>query len=137
MTEEITRYIISKIPQYRSRNISIEDIITKVVLSRYSYPMALKYFLESNVTDMVILTIGMNRDGLKHDRCYILLYKELKKVYLQRRRSAIPDLLQTAKSIKNKPGTLWRKLLFKHSAATTFNDLVENEFTTVNTEEDL
>lgn len=137
VTEEITRYIISKIPQYRSRNISIEDIITKVVLSRYSYPMALKYFLESNVTDMVILTIGMNRDGLKHDRCYILLYKELKKVYLQRRRSAIPDLLQAAKSIKNKPGTLWRKLLFKRSAATTFNDLVENEFTTVNTEEDL
>lgn len=137
VTQDITRFIIEKIAEYRAGRITIDDIICEVVLTRYSYPAALNYFLESNASDTVILTIGMNRDGMNHDKCYIPLYKALKSVYLQRRKSSISSLLLAAKSIKNKPGTLWRKLLFNRLTATDFNDLEKNDFTTIKSEEQL
>lgn len=137
VNNEITRDIVSKIPECRNNTTSIEALIVKVVLSRYSYPNALKYFVESNATEQDILTIGMNRDGIRHDMCYIPLYKALKNVYLDHRQTSISSLLQAARSINNTQGSLWRKLLFKGNRVVNFNDLKENEFTTIRTETQL
>lgn len=134
---EITEEIFSYILRYRREEISINDVISNVVLSRYSYPDALNYFISSNATADDIQAIGMNRDGVRHDACYVPLYKALKSVYLDRRETAIPELWHAAKGIKHTAGRLWRKLLFKtRSQVNRFDQLKENDFSSINLEQD-
>ena len=135
--EAITRYIVCAIPQYRNNSTSIDEIISSVVLTRYSYPEALAYFLQSNANETDILKIGRNRKSPKYDLCYVPLYYALKEVYVEKNEGAILLLVESAKHIEHKAGTLWRKLLFKEHNVNTFDDLAINEFSGVQSEENL
>jgi len=137
VNEEITRYVVSKILSCRNNTGSIDDIIENVVLSRYSYPAALKYFLESNATETDILKIGMNRKSPQYDTCYVPLYQALKAVFVEQREGAIQSLAQAAGAIEHRAGTLWRKLLFTARNINNLNDLATNEFSSVQSDQDL
>lgn len=137
VNEEITCYVASKIPECRNSPISIDEIIVSVVLSRYSYPEALAYFLQSKDSEVNILKIGRNRKSPQYDRCYVPLYRALKEVYIDKNAKALPSLVQAAKNIEHKAGTLWRKLLFTERNVDNFDDLATNEFSSVQSEEDL
>ncbi|MBP5287872.1 MAG: AlwI family type II restriction endonuclease [Elusimicrobiales bacterium] len=137
VSKEISEEIISKIRQGRGGIICADEIISSAVLSRYSYPAALDYFLKSNASDEDILLIGMNRDGIRHDSCYPPLYRALRKTFLQKNKNSVGELYQAAKNVKNAPGALWRKLLFKKSNKNiSYEDLTENDFSGVQSEED-
>ena len=136
VSEEITEVIIDDIKQYRKGQKSLDQIIIEAVLCRYNYPSALRYFIKSNKTPENIMTIGMNRDGIRHDECYVELYHQLKRVYLNKERGSVPSLMKAAKAVKNKPGTLWRGLLFSNVRKfDTFSDLAHNNFDGVQSEE--
>lgn len=137
INEETTSFIASRIQDYRKGKLIINDIICETVLKNYSYPDALKYFLDSENTDDDILSIGMNRDGIRHDMCYIPLYKALKEVFLQKKEKSVPDLFQAARNIRHNPGSLWRRLLFVSRTGQKYSDLNINEFSKINTEKDL
>jgi len=140
VTREITDYIIGKIAEYRNNTISIDDVITDVVLSRYSYPSALQYFLKSHDIETAILQVGMNRKSTRFDRCYIPLYNALKNVYIDGDEFALPSLLQAVKNINkvnSKIGSPWRKLLFSRRKVVSLEDLTENDFSNVSSEEEL
>ena len=129
VSKETTAAIIEYIHIYRNNNITIDEIIKNVVLTRYNYPAALHYFLNSEKTPEDIMSIGMNRDGIRHDACYVRLYEMLKAVFIDKTYSSIQELFQAARNIKNKAGTMWRALLFKNTRkATEFNDLAYNKF---------
>lgn len=137
VNEAITRRVVSAIPQYRNHSTSIDKIISSVVLTRYSYPEALAYFLQSNACETDILKIGRNRKSPKYDLCYVPLYNALKKIYIDKNERGIPLLVESAKHIEHKTGTLWRKLLFKKHNVNTFDDLAINEFSDVQSEKNL
>ena len=77
VNEEITCYVASKIPECRNSTIPIDEVIVSVVLSRYSYPEALAYFLQSDDSEANILKIGRNRKSPQYDKCYVPLYRSL------------------------------------------------------------
>ncbi|MGN1414349.1 MAG: AlwI family type II restriction endonuclease [Anaerovoracaceae bacterium] len=136
VSEDITKEIIKQIRNYREGKTTLNRIITESVLCRYNYPSALHYFVHSAKTPEDIMVTGMNRDGIRHDACYTSLYQELKRVYLDRKQEAIPSLMKAARAVKNKPGTLWRGLLFSNARrCTSFSDLAPNDFDSVHTEE--
>lgn len=132
ISKEITDNVIDYIIQYRAGRISIDEVIADVVLTKYSYPEALNYFLSSNQSDEDIMTVGMNRDGIRHDQCYVDLYRQLKMVYVDKDETAFVSLYQAARKVKNKCGTLWRKLLFSAKKPKSVEDLSTNAFDDVN-----
>ena len=128
INKKITDNVIDYIIQYRAGEISIDEVIADVVLTRYSYPEALEFFLSSSQSDEDIMTIGMNRDGIRHDKCYVELYRQLKMVYVDKDETAVVPLYQAAQKVKNKCGTLWRKLLFSAKKPKSIEDLSPNVF---------
>lgn len=84
------------------------------------------------------MAIGINRDSPNNDRCYVGLYNQLKRVFVEKDHSDISKLYDAAKSgtlQKNSPGRMWRKLLFTNPRARkTFSDLRVNEFYSVKNE---
>jgi hypothetical protein len=136
VSAEITKDIIQDIKLYRKGKKTLDQIIVEAVLCRYNYPSALRYFVNSNKTPENIKTIGMNRDGIRHDECYVELYNQLKRVYLNKEIGSVPSLMKAAKAVKNKPGTLWRGLLFSNVRKfDSFSDLAHNNFDSVQSEE--
>lgn len=136
VSEETTEDIINQIALYRLQHKSLDDIIVETVLCRYNYPAALQFFIEADKTPENIMTIGMNRDGIRHDKCYVELYEQLRRVYLLHEGEAVPNLMRAAKAVKNKPGTLWRALLFTNVRRfDSFVDLSHNKFDDVQTQE--
>lgn len=138
INKEITSLVINFIHQYRANTITIDEIIKRIVLSKHSYPAALTYFLSSAKTPEDIMAIGINRDSPDNDRCYVGLYNQLKRVFVDKDHSDISKLYDAAKSgtlQKNSPGRMWRKLLFTNPRARkTFSDLRVNEFHSVKNE---
>jgi hypothetical protein len=136
VNEETTKKIIEQIALYRNDEKKIDDIIVEIVLQKYDYPAALDFFISAEKTPENIMKIGLNRDGKKHDRCYVKLYECLKDTYLRHREHSVPRLMEAAKLINNKPGNLWRNLLFKNARRhDTVLDLKPNEFDDIETEE--
>lgn len=133
VNEETTNHIISSIINLRKHTIDIDDIIINTVLTCYDYPRAKSYFLSSPKEDEDIMLIGMNRDGIKHDKCYISLYHLLTKVYVNKDYSQIEKLYASTKELKGKIGTLWRKILFNNARRKPSNikDLVANRFSSI------
>lgn len=132
INEESTDKIIKGIKSYREGRTTIDDIIIDVVLSRYDYPYAKSYFLnESEKTPDVIMSIGMNRDGARHDLCYVDLYYQLKSLYIDKS-SSVPNLVKALKAIKNdKPRSFWNSLLLDKSKSKKNPTLSSNRFDAV------
>ena len=109
-----TKQIISDIKMYREGNILPEEIIYKRLMEMENYKLAQEKFIASEVDEDLICLVGMNRKSRSYDKPYYKLYENLKKVFLDGE-NIYESLLNSAKEIKQKPGTLWRSLLFKNT----------------------
>lgn len=134
INKKMTNMVINYILSLRQGKITIDEIIANVVLANYNYPVAKRYFLASKQTDEDILAIGMNRDGVRHDKCYVEFYRQLKNVYIEKDENAIVALCLAARDIGGKCGTFWRKLLFSVRNPQTYSDLSLNKFDNVSSE---
>ena len=110
--DESAKQIISDIKLYREGKILPEDIIYKRLMQMENYKLAREKFIASDVDENLICLVGMNRKSRSYDKPYYKLYENLKKVFLDGE-SDYESLLNSAKNINQKPGTLWRSLLFK------------------------
>ena len=106
------KQIISDIKLYREGKILPEEIIYKRLMQMENYKLAQEEFIASNVDENLICLVGMNRKSRNYDKPYYKLYENLKKVFLDGE-NIYESLLNSAKNINQKPGTLWRSLLFK------------------------
>lgn len=109
---ESAKQIISDIKLYREGKILPEEIIYKRLMQMDNYKLAREEFIASDVDENLICLIGMNRKSRSYDKPYYKLYENLKKVFLDGK-SDYESLLNSAKNINQKPGTLWRRLIFK------------------------
>lgn len=110
--DESAKQIISDIKLYRKGKILLEEIIYKRLMQMDNYKLARDEFIASDVDENLICLVGMNRKSRSYDKSYYKLYENLKKVFLDGE-NIYESLLNSAKNINQKPGTLWRSLLFK------------------------
>ncbi|HEL0628070.1 TPA: AlwI family type II restriction endonuclease, partial [Streptococcus equi subsp. zooepidemicus] len=110
--DESAKQIISDIKLYREGKILPEEIIHKRLMQMENYKLAQEEFIASDVDENLICLVGMNRKSRNYDKPYYKLYENLKKVFLDGE-NIYELLLNSAKNINQKPGTLWRSLLFK------------------------
>lgn len=110
--EESAKQIISDIKLYREGKILPEEIIYKRLMQMDNYKLAREEFIASDVDENLICLVGINRKSRSYDKPYYKLYENLKKVFLDGK-SNYESLLNSAKNINQKPGILWRSLLFK------------------------
>ena len=110
--DKSAKQIISDIKLYREDKILPEEIIYKRLMQMENYKLAQEEFIASNVDENLICLVGMNRKSRNYDKPYYKLYENLKKVFLDGE-NIYESLLNSAKNINQKPGTLWRSLLFK------------------------
>lgn len=110
--EESAKQIISDIKLYREGKILPEEIIYKRLMQMENYKLAQEEFITSDVDENLICLVGVNRKSRSYDKPYYKLYENLKKVFLDGE-SNYELLLNSAKNINQKPGTLWRNLLFQ------------------------
>lgn len=107
--------IINDIKSYRKNEIEIEDIIYRRLLSINNYKQARQKFLQSEVTEKLILSIGMNRKSKRYDKPYYNLYIALWNVYIDGNSKSVDllKLLAAIKQLRPKTRSLWRNLLFR------------------------
>lgn len=110
--EESAKQIISDIKLYREDKILPEEIIYKRLMQMENYKLAQEEFIASDVDENLICLVGMNRKSRSYDKPYYKLYENLKKVFLDGE-NIYELLLNSANNINQKPGILWRSLLFK------------------------
>lgn len=110
--DESAKQIISDIKLYREGKILPEEIIYKRLMQMDNYKLAQEEFITSYVDENLICLVGMNRKSRSYDKPYYKLYENLKKVFLDGE-NIYESLLNSAKNINQKHGTLWRSLLFK------------------------
>lgn len=110
--DESAKQIISDIKLYREGKILPEEIIYKRLMQMENYKLAQEEFIASDVDENLICLVGMNRKSRSYDKPYYKLYENLKKVFLDGE-NIYESLLNSAKNINQKPGILWRSLLFK------------------------
>lgn len=110
--DKSAKQIISDIKLYREGKILPEEIIYKRLMQMENYKLAQEEFIASNVDENLICLVGMNRKSRNYDKPYYKLYENLKKVFLDGE-NIYESLLNSAKNINQKPGTLWRSLIFK------------------------
>ena len=110
--EKSIKQIISDIKLFREGKISPAEIIYKRLMEMNNYRLAQEKFENSDVDENLICLVGMNRKSRTYDKPYYELYENLKKIFLEDGNN-YEALLNAAKNINQKPGTLWRSLLFK------------------------
>lgn len=82
ISQESFNAITNNISLLRNGQSNIDDIIFERLMSMENYIEALDYFLQNQVTEQVILKVGMNRKSsergvYQYDRPYYLLYKAI------------------------------------------------------------
>ena len=110
--DESAKQIISDIKLYRESRILPEEIIYKRPMQMENFQLAQEEFIASDVNENLICLVGMNRKSRNYDKPYYKLYENLKKIFLDGE-NIYESLLNSAKNINQKPGVLWRSLLFK------------------------
>ena len=110
--DESAKQIISDIKLYREGKILPEEIIYKRLMQMENYKLAQEEFIASDVDENLICLVGMNRKSRSYDKPYYELYENLKEKFLDGGND-YESLLNATKNINQKPGTLWRSLLFK------------------------
>ena len=110
--DESAEQIISDIKLYREGQINLEEIIYKRLMQMDNYKLAQEEFITSDADENLICLIGMNRKSRNYDKPYYKLYQSIKGIFLEGK-SDYELLLNSAKNINQKPGILWKNLIFR------------------------
>lgn len=110
--DKSAKQIISDIKLYREGEIKLEEIIHKRLMQMDNYRLAQEEFITSDVDENLICLVGMNRKSRNYDKPYYKLYQSIKNIFLDGE-SDYESLLNSAKNLNQKPGILWRNLIFK------------------------
>ena len=106
------RFIFDSIRSLRNNTTNTDNIIWQILSSMENYQEAEWLFLNNPVTESLIMEIGMNRDGTRHDKPYYGLYKALIEVRKSASAENVLNLLNAVNLISKGCASYWKKLLF-------------------------
>jgi len=89
---------------------NIDDVIIETLMGMSNYIVALQLFLDSEVIEELICTIGFNRKSRSYDKPYFPLYKALYNACVKKNSNAIIEAYKCTRQIKI--GKYWRDFLF-------------------------
>jgi len=113
---ETTYLIIRKLNKERTHE-TVDSIITDIFMQQENYKAALEFFITTkDVTEKTFCTVGLNRKSKDYDCAYLPLYKAIKKVYFEDKKTDSTILNLYASSGIGNVKTHWRKFLFQTSS---------------------
>lgn len=115
INEEKKDFIFDSIRSLRNNTTNIDNIIWQVLSSMDNYQEAERLFINNSVTESLIMEIGMNRDGSRHDKPYYELYKALVDVRNVGSTENVLNLFNAVNSISVGCKPYWKELLFTQS----------------------
>lgn len=139
--------IVSQITLLRNAQLNIDDVIFNRLMSMDNYVEALQFLMQNEVTEQVILKVGMNRKSsergeAQYDKPYYQLYKSLKDFINDRTGTNVANILNSINLINGKAATFWKKHLFTNSRRSAIDRnalecLTDERILSVNTEQEL
>ncbi len=108
-SEENTKFICSKITNIRNHKTTFDEVLEDYIMSFENYKTALDYFQNNEVTQDVILDIGMNRKSRNYDIPYFNLYEIIRDIYLNKKDRYL-DLLEAIDKLKL--SRFWKSYFF-------------------------
>lgn len=141
ITAEVTDEMINNIRQVRSGEKTVNDLIVDVLMERPNYKAAYQVFMTSDISEELMMKVGINRKSRNYDKPYYPLYLLLKDVFLEGRFEKAEQLYIQTTKISNVGGQ-WRKLLFDTPSKAAIRKapqehINETAFSHVSTEEEL
>lgn len=92
-----TEHIISLTHRLRNREVTINQVITEVMMSKSNYAEGLRRFANMPFSEEMLLSVSMNRKSAAYDRSYVTLYKEIHSVYMEGDTSRIIPMFDSLK----------------------------------------
>ena len=141
ISENVTAKMSDHIDEIRKGNGSINDLIAEALMARPNYQLAYKVWMKGEVSEALVMKIGVNRKSRKYDKPYYPLFLMLKEVFLEGKIENAHVLYKLTQNISN-VGGLWRALLFDTSSVKAIKKdpkahLNESVFSHVRDENDL
>lgn len=141
ISENVTAKMSDHIDEIRKGNGSVNDLIAEALMARPNYQLAYKVWMKGDVTEDLVMKVGVNRKSRKYDKPYYPLYLMLKEVFLEGKIENAHVLYKLTQNISN-VGGLWRALLFDTSSVKAIKKdpkahLNESAFSHVRDENDL
>ena len=119
--EKTTAIVVRDIVSIRNNRKDIDDVIIETLMEMNNYIVALTLFLDTEVTEELICTIGFNRKSRNYDKPYFPLYKTLYRACVENDNNAIAEVYKCTRDINI--GKFWREYLFD----TTSDKAIEKE----------
>lgn len=137
---ETTEDIVAAIPKIRNNETSIDEVIYSQICKQQNYKEAYAAWMDNDVTEDLVMAIGINRKSRTYDKPYFPLFNALKKLFLDGDNSAATLVLNCTKKIQI--GNYWRELIFDTVSASAIKKnpnthIKQTEFSNVNSEEEL
>ena len=110
--KESLNEIIENIKRYRKNELKKEDIICKKFISMENYQEAKKVFLDNEVTEELICSVGMNRKSKTYDKIFFQLYQLLKAIFIDKNNQDYLKAFETIDNITGKSSIYWKRLIF-------------------------
>lgn len=141
ISADVTDEMINNIKQVRSGEKTVDDLIVDVLMERPNYQTAYQVFMTSDISEELMMKVGINRKSRNYDKPYYLLYLLLKDVFLENRFEKAEQVYIQTTNISNVGGQ-WRKLLFDTSSKAAIRrapqeHINETAFSHVSTENEL
>ena len=118
-----TEYILNAIEKIRRGESTVDETIIAVLMDLPNYREAYSTFLQAQLSEELIMEIGMNRKSKSYDKPYYDLYVALSDVLQTHSDESAVKLFRAVKSLSGKGATLWKQYLF----ATTNTKAVERD----------
>ncbi|MDE5773088.1 MAG: AlwI family type II restriction endonuclease [Muribaculaceae bacterium] len=109
-SEETTARIIESIVKLRNGDLSLNDIIYQHIMRQKNYQDAYFVWTNSEVSEDIVTSIGINRKSRDYDKIYYRFYLSLKRLFVEKDANAAIEVFIISKKIN--VGGLWRELLF-------------------------
>jgi hypothetical protein len=141
ISENVTAKMSDHIDEIRKGNGSVNDLIAEALMARPNYQLAYKVWMKGEVSEALVMKVGVNRKSRKYDKPYYPLFLMLKQVFLEGKIENAHLLYKLTQNISN-VGGLWRALLFDTSSVKAIKKnpkahLNESVFSHVRDENDL
>ncbi|MCL2015176.1 MAG: AlwI family type II restriction endonuclease [Defluviitaleaceae bacterium] len=93
---------------------NVDSIIISRLMQMENYQAALQHFTSAEITENVIMQIGINRKSKTYDKPYYKLYKQLYSVVFAK--GDLSNLYEQVKKLSDKPRRFWKNYLFESTA---------------------
>ena len=139
ISKDSTASIVKAITEFRKGNISLDEIIFNHIMNQQNYKDAHYVWMNSEVTEDLVMAIGINRKSRDYDKIYYPLFLALKKLFLGKDDTKATEVYNITKKIQI--GGYWRNILFDTVSLKAIKNeprthIKSSDFTLATTEEE-